>query len=315
MAQIDLCFVWHMHQPFYKDLVTGEYKLPWTRLHGLKDYYGMVEILAAFPSIHQTFNLVPSMVAQLDEYAAGAAEDPFLRLALKPAEELTDADQAFLLRYFFQANLSRMVYRYPRYGELYELSLKAGRFFGAQEFRDLQILSQLAWFDEIFLAADPEIRDLVAKGRHYSLADQKLMGRKQLEILGHVVPVYQKFAATGQIEVSTTPYYHPLRPLLCDSDNVRRLTALRNAVGRRVILFSGVDDLVLESALLGAEGWVSGLVNAFPDENRVLWQLAQQGRWAEARELYQWYTPLLHLDTKIKLVQYIKLCMAEVGLG
>ncbi|MFN7649259.1 MAG: glycoside hydrolase [Acidobacteriota bacterium] len=218
MAQIDLCFVWHMHQPFYKDLVTGEYKLPWTRLHGLKDYYGMVEILAAFPSIHQTFNLVPSMVAQLDEYAAGAAEDPFLRLALKPAEELTDADQAFLLRYFFQANLSRMVYRYPRYGELYELSLKAGRFFGAQEFRDLQILSQLAWFDEIFLAADPEIRDLVAKGRHYSLADQKLMGRKQLEILGHVVPVYQKFAATGQIEVSTTPYYHPILPLLCDSD-------------------------------------------------------------------------------------------------
>jgi dihydrodipicolinate synthase/N-acetylneuraminate lyase len=99
------------------------------------------------------------------------------------------------------------------------------------------------------------------------------------------------------------------------SDNVRRITDLRNAVGRRFILFSGVDDLVLESALLGAEGWVSGLVNAFPDENRVLWQLAQQGRWAEARELYQWYTPLLHLDTKIKLVQYIKLCMAEVGLG
>lgn len=99
------------------------------------------------------------------------------------------------------------------------------------------------------------------------------------------------------------------------SDNVRRITDLRNSVGRRFILFSGVDDLVLESALLGAEGWVSGLVNAFPDENRVLWELAQQGRWAEARELYQWYTPLLHLDTKIKLVQYIKLCMAEVGLG
>lgn len=99
------------------------------------------------------------------------------------------------------------------------------------------------------------------------------------------------------------------------SDNVRRITDLRNTVGRRFILFSGVDDLVLESALLGAEGWVSGLVNAFPDENRVLWELAQRGRWAEARELYQWYTPLLHLDTKIKLVQYIKLCMAEVGLG
>ncbi len=99
------------------------------------------------------------------------------------------------------------------------------------------------------------------------------------------------------------------------SDNVRRITDLVNTVGDRFLLFSGVDDLVLESALLGAQGWVSGLVNAFPDENRVLWELAMAGRWTEARELYRWYTPLLHLDTKVKLVQYIKLCMVEVGLG
>ncbi len=99
------------------------------------------------------------------------------------------------------------------------------------------------------------------------------------------------------------------------SDNVRRITDLVNTVGDRFLLFSGVDDLVLESALLGVQGWVSGLVNAFPDENRVLWELAMAGRWTEARELYRWYTPLLHLDTKVKLVQYIKLCMVEVGLG
>ena len=99
------------------------------------------------------------------------------------------------------------------------------------------------------------------------------------------------------------------------SDNVRRITDLVNMVGDRFLLFSGVDDLVLESALLGAQGWVSGLVNAFPDENRVLWELAMAGRWTEARDLYRWYTPLLHLDTKVKLVQYIKLCMVEVGLG
>jgi len=99
------------------------------------------------------------------------------------------------------------------------------------------------------------------------------------------------------------------------SDNVRRITDIINLLGGRYLMFSGVDDLVLESAMLGATGWVSGLVNAFPDENRVLWELATSGRWSEARELYRWYTPLLHLDTKIKLVQYIKLCMAEVGLG
>ena len=95
----------------------------------------------------------------------------------------------------------------------------------------------------------------------------------------------------------------------------RRITDLKNTLGDRYILFSGVDDLVLESAMLGATGWVSGLVNAFPDENRVLWEHCVAGRWTEALELYRWYTPLLHLDTKIKLVQYIKMCMAEVGMG
>ena len=99
------------------------------------------------------------------------------------------------------------------------------------------------------------------------------------------------------------------------SENVRRVTDLVNIVGDRFLLFAGVDDLVLESMLLGVQGWVSGLVNAFPNENRALWDLASAGRWEEARELYRWYTPLLHLDTKVKLVQYIKLAMAETGLG
>src|SRR4051812_8999467 len=99
------------------------------------------------------------------------------------------------------------------------------------------------------------------------------------------------------------------------SENVRRITDLVNIVGDRFILFAGVDDLVLESILLGAQGWISGLVNAFPAENRALWDLSTSGQWEEARELYRWYTPLLHLDTKIKLVQYIKLAMAETGLG
>jgi len=99
------------------------------------------------------------------------------------------------------------------------------------------------------------------------------------------------------------------------SENVRRITDLRNEVADRYTLFCGVDDLVLESLLLGAEGWVSGLVNAFPRENRLLWDLATSGRWDEAVEVYRWYTPLLHLDTHVKLVQYIKLAVAECGLG
>ena len=99
------------------------------------------------------------------------------------------------------------------------------------------------------------------------------------------------------------------------SENVRRITDLKNLCGDRYILFCGVDDLVLESILLGATGWVSGLVNAFPAENRLLWDLATAGRWDLAREVYRWYTPLLHLDTHVKLVQYIKLAQQECGLG
>ena len=99
------------------------------------------------------------------------------------------------------------------------------------------------------------------------------------------------------------------------SEDVRRLTDLVNLLGNRYTLFCGVDDLVLEAVTLGAKGWVSGLVNAFPRENRLLWDLLTSGRMDEALAVYRWYTPLLHLDTHIKLVQYIKLAMQETGLG
>jgi alpha-amylase/alpha-mannosidase (GH57 family) len=209
-----LCFLWHMHQPFYKDLWTGEYKLPWTRLHALKDYAGMVEILGEFPHIHQTFNLVPSMVAQIEEYAEGKASDPFLDCALAPAEELTETQRNFILKYFFQAHVERILHRYPRYRELHEMRERLS----IQDLRDLQIYSQIAWFDEDLLARDEELLALIAKRRDFSRADQAMMGRKQSEALRRVLPVYREYAAKGQIEISTTPFYHPILPLLCDSD-------------------------------------------------------------------------------------------------
>jgi alpha-amylase/alpha-mannosidase (GH57 family) len=212
-----------MHQPFYKDLISGEYKLPWTRMHALKDYYGMVRILEEFPAVHQTFNLVPSMMAQVEEYASGDAVDPFLQVALKPAENLTDEERAFLLRHSFYSDPQRMIYRYPRYGELFDAwqaqkHSGARALFGVQEFRDLQMWSQLAWFDEEFQEHDPEVREWIARGRHFSLADQRRMGEKQREIISKVLPIYAKLAASGQIEISTTPYYHPILPLVCDSN-------------------------------------------------------------------------------------------------
>lgn len=228
MPRTYLVFVWHMHQPFYKDLATGEYQLPWTRMHALKDYYGMVRILDDYPGIRQTFNLVPSMVVQIEEYARGEARDPFLRAALKPAEQLTPDEKDFILKYFFQANPSRVIYRYARYGELFD-AWRAADFnaaaardsFQTQSYRDLQVLSQLAWFDEERQEHDPVVVELLRKQRGFSLEDQALMGRKQMELLGKVMPVYREFSGRGQIELSITPYYHPILPLLCDSDIAR----------------------------------------------------------------------------------------------
>ncbi len=99
------------------------------------------------------------------------------------------------------------------------------------------------------------------------------------------------------------------------SGDVRRITDLINTVGDRYILFAGVDDLALESAMLGATGWIAGIGLAFPRENQRLWDLAEAGKWEEARALYRWYTPLLHLDVGLKFVQNIKLAIQEVGLG
>src|SRR6202521_6444176 len=120
MPALRVILLWHQHHPFYKDLVTGEYRLPWTRLHALKDYYGMVKLLDEFPNVHQNFNLVPSLMVQIQDYADGTAEDPFLRVAAKPAKDLSAEERRFALQYLFQANPQNLIGRYPLYRELWE---------------------------------------------------------------------------------------------------------------------------------------------------------------------------------------------------
>ncbi|HEV2112557.1 MAG TPA: glycoside hydrolase family 57 protein, partial [Terriglobales bacterium] len=223
MAEIRVVFLWHMHQPFYKDLVSGEYRLPWVRMHALKDYFGMVKLLEEFPDAHQTFNLVPSLMIQIQDYASGAARDPFLEVAAKPAAELNDAERQFALQYLFQANPAHLIGRYPRYAELYaqadspEKKDIAQKRFTAQDLTDLQVLSQLAWFDE-FVLEEPEIKELAAKGRDYSLAEQLRVIALEHELIGRVLPEYAAAAKRGAIEISTSPFYHPILPLLCDTN-------------------------------------------------------------------------------------------------
>src|SRR5437870_6002271 len=113
-----VAILWHMHQPFYEDLVTHEHILPWVRLHGLKDYYGMAALLREFPEIRLTFNLVPSLLVQLEAFAEGRARDRFLDVSLAPAAELTPGDAAFMIQNFFHAQRERMIQVFPRYAEL-----------------------------------------------------------------------------------------------------------------------------------------------------------------------------------------------------
>jgi alpha-amylase/alpha-mannosidase (GH57 family) len=223
MPSLRVILLWHQHQPFYKDLVTGEYRLPWVRLHALKDYYGMVKLLDEFPNVHQNFNLVPSLMVQIQDYVAGTAQDPFLKVAAKAAKDLSTEECRFALQYLFQANPQNVIGRYPRYRELWERFREHGdhperaeRYFQAQDFTDLQVLSQIAWFDEFFLE-EKDIAALVAKGHQYSLEDQKFVIERERELLARVLPAYADAAKNGSIEISATPFYHPILPLVCDT--------------------------------------------------------------------------------------------------
>jgi alpha-amylase/alpha-mannosidase (GH57 family) len=223
MPQLRVVILWHQHQPFYKDLVSGQYRLPWTRLHALKDYYGMVKLLDEFPQVHQTFNLVPSLITQIQDYVAGDAEDPFLQVASKPAKELSEQERRFALQYLFQANPVNVIGRYPRYRELLEKYRGAGdsperaeKYFQIQDLTDLQVLSQIGWFDEFFLA-EKDVQELIRKERNYSLEDQRFVMARERELLGRVLPVHAEAAKKGLIEISTSAFYHPILPLVCDT--------------------------------------------------------------------------------------------------
>jgi len=222
MPKTYLMLLWHMHQPFYKDLAEGVYTMPWVRLHALKDYYGMVAILREFPSVHATFNLVPSLVAQIEDYARDSAREPAYDLAFKSAALLTAPERQAFVTSAFQINRENLLDRYPRFRELWDKSQKPNAAAGAtllstQDLTDLQVLSQIAWFDEIYLAKDPEVARLVKRERGFTEDDKALVRKKELEIFNVTLQEYREATARGQIEISTSPFYHPILPLLCDT--------------------------------------------------------------------------------------------------
>jgi alpha-amylase/alpha-mannosidase (GH57 family) len=227
--RLHVAFLWHMHQPYYREVDTGRCQMPWTRLHATKDYLFLPALLREYPGLKATFNLVPSLLKQVQLYGRGASDDA-LDLSRKPAAELTHADKIALLHSFFMANPEHMIQPYPEYADLWTRrggSLKDEDLesrlplFSTGDFLDLQTWYNLTWTDPLLRAQVPELLGLVQKGKGFTEAEKALVLDVHDRSLRRVIPLYRELQEQGQIELTTTPFYHPILPLLCDTESAR----------------------------------------------------------------------------------------------
>jgi len=225
-----LAFVWNQHQPYYKDTSQKKYIMPWVRLHAAKNYYQMAAILENYPQIRQTFNLTPSLLEQLEDYATGNYVDHYQQV-MKPTADLTEADRRFLLQHYFDLPWERIIDSVPRYRELLDmqgrqrephLDPEVLERFSEEDFRDLQVWFNLAWVDPEIRAGDPFLSHLENKHRLFSEGEREKLMEKQMELLKEVIPVHRRLYQLGRIELITTPFYHPIAPLLLDNYSALR---------------------------------------------------------------------------------------------
>lgn len=231
MKTLAVAILWHLHQPYYTDPLTQSAPLPWVRLHAVKGYYDMGVLLEEHPEARVTVNLTPSLLYQLQELASGAVTDVFWTHASRPAADLSESERLFILRHFFSANWDAMIRPHDRY---YSLLIQRGTQprdeewpriasrFSVPDLLDLQVWHNLAWCGHRALARFPQLREMVAKGRHFSESDKQAVLATQRDILGGVIPLYRRLQERGQIELSATPFFHPILPLLIDTDSARR---------------------------------------------------------------------------------------------
>jgi len=219
-----LNFLWHMHQPYYKDDMSGHYSMPWVFLHGIKDYYDMAWYLSRHPGLKATFNLVPSLLLQLKDYESTDVDDRFLQTISKKVEELSNAEILYLMEFLFFSQKETMIDPIARYAQLYRKVGNANsaservNVLGFDELLDLEVCFLLAWCGEYLRENSVLIQTLLIK-QHFT-HDEKLALLKELaDFIARIVPFYKELQDSGQIEISTSPFYHPIMPLLVDVDN------------------------------------------------------------------------------------------------
>lgn len=243
-----------MHQPYYKDDMQNEYKMPWVFLHAIKDYYELPYYLSKFETIKASFNLVPSLIEQLEEYEKGFVNDLFLASVQKNVSLLTAPEKVFLAETLFFSNLKTMIHPLPRYIELYakkstykELDEFAGSLEDS-EILDLEVLFLLSWCSNALRENSTTIKSLIAKGRYFAESDKGDLFRELFAFVGKVIPFYRDLQNKGKIEITTTPYYHPILPLLLDKNAAKE--ADRNAQTPKIFAdFRSDATLHVQSAI------------------------------------------------------------------
>jgi alpha-amylase/alpha-mannosidase (GH57 family) len=224
MNNVFVALLWHFHQPIYSKPDDPVLTQPWVRLHCLKDYLDMLKHVQQFPDLRVTFNFTPSLLLQIDDYKTGKCTDRQFLLFKKKAGELTAEEKTELLRDFFLAHWKNMIEPYPRY---FSLLLKRGKnivedelaaiahTFTTHELRDLQVWSNLAWIDPLFRK---DIEDLYQKAKGFTEEDKDRIVALQTKLIASISDEYKKALESGQIEISTSPLYHPILPILINSN-------------------------------------------------------------------------------------------------
>jgi alpha-amylase/alpha-mannosidase (GH57 family) len=228
LPRIDVVLLWHMHQPDYRDYATGEFVLPWTYLHALKDYSDMAAHLEAHPGVRAVVNFVPVLLDQIEDYSqqlsTGQLRDPLLRLLVREnLDEVTDEERGLVLHSCWQANPARMIEPFPGFRRLRDLyqsfqpdSDNTAAYLSGQYLADLLTWYHIAWTGESVRRTSTLLPHLLSKGQGFTLAERRALLDLIRDTVCGLLPRYRKLAEGGRVEFSTTPHFHPLAPLLID---------------------------------------------------------------------------------------------------
>ena len=227
--KLSIAIIWHMHQPAYRTGPEEIYLMPWARLHAVKDYLDMLVMMDKFPGLKLNFNLVPVLVDAIYNYGFQGAHDIYSKLTVMPVEELGKEEKTFILNNFFDANYQNMVFHHPAYKKLYDKRFSSDNIgiddFSLQEYSDIMALFNLAWIDPHWKNY-PRLKELAEKtDGNFTLQDRIDLIEHQRRIIRRIIPTYKKYQDEGKIEISTSPYYHPILPLLADMEDARRSNA------------------------------------------------------------------------------------------